>query len=98
MISCVAIWSVLFPAELRGNVSEFDNFEREEINPAASGAPGAGLEVADLNGKLYLIGGRTPLNPHPVLYLPHDAHEQLPLAIRILFDRNCLERPQVQHE
>ncbi|MGI9428047.1 MAG: Kelch repeat-containing protein [Bythopirellula sp.] len=43
--------------------ADFDSYGWNEINPAASWAPRAGLEIVDLNDALYVMGGRTPIDP-----------------------------------
>ena len=44
---------------------DFDAYEWTEINPAASWAPRAGLESVALGKRLYVMGGRTPLDLPP---------------------------------
>jgi hypothetical protein len=56
---CIA----LSVGELRAGSSDFDSYGWDEINPAASWEPRAGLETIHLNGDMYLMGGRTPLDP-----------------------------------
>jgi hypothetical protein len=45
------------------SLSAFDSYQWNEVNAAASWAPRAGLEVVALNDTLYLMGGRTPIDP-----------------------------------
>ena len=52
-------------ADARGNASSAENFERyvwDEVSPAASWAPRAGLEAVAVGKTFYVLGGRTP-NP-----------------------------------
>lgn len=39
------------------------HFEWRETNPHAAWSPRAGLQVVELRNRLYLMGGRTPVNP-----------------------------------
>ena len=62
----VSLCIALSVCELRAGSSDFDSYDWEEINPAAGWEARAGLEVVHLNGDLYLMGGRTPLDPSVV--------------------------------
>ncbi len=42
---------------------DFSNYEWTEVNESASWTPRAGLQVVQLWNRLYLMGGRTPLDP-----------------------------------
>lgn len=44
-------------------VLDFDAYDWTQINPGAPWAPRAGLESVELNGRFYVMGGRTPLPP-----------------------------------
>lgn len=46
--------------------AELDSYCWKVVNPATSWAPRAGLEVVELNESLFLMGGRTPIDPSVV--------------------------------
>lgn len=43
--------------------TDFSSYEWEIVNPEASWSPRAGLHVVNLKNELYLMGGRTPIDP-----------------------------------
>ncbi|MGB5452038.1 MAG: hypothetical protein WBN00_08085 [Sedimenticolaceae bacterium] len=43
--------------------SDLDKYEWTEVNPDASWEARAGLQVVELRNRLYLMGGRTPIDP-----------------------------------
>ena len=49
--------------EPHSGLRDFSSYEWTEINPDADWAPRAGLQVVNLWGKFYLMGGRTPNPP-----------------------------------
>ena len=65
-------------ADARGNSASVEDFERyvwDEVNPAASWAPRAGLEAVAVGKTFYVLGGRTPNPwvPPPYGPLPGDS-------------------------
>ena len=65
-LQVLSLFIALFSCELRASSSDFDSYQWEEINATASWDPRAGLETVHLNGDLYLMGGRTPVDPNVV--------------------------------
>ena len=53
----------LAPAHLIAEGIDFGSFEWTVVNEDASWAPRAGLHVVNLKNDLYLMGGRTPIDP-----------------------------------
>lgn len=54
------------PAEASGNgygLRDFASYQWTEVNPDADWAPRAGLQVVQLGGSFFLMGGRTPNPP-----------------------------------
>ena len=61
--SCVSLCLIFSAYDLRAGSSDFEFYGWNEINPAANWEPRAGLEVLALHSNLYLMGGRTPIDP-----------------------------------
>jgi hypothetical protein len=48
---------------LSSGALNFPTHRWTEVNPSASWAPRAGLQVVELRNRFFLMGGRTPLDP-----------------------------------
>jgi len=48
------------------SASEFTRFEWTEENPAADWDPRAGLQAVEMDGSVFVLGGRTPVDPAEV--------------------------------
>ena len=50
----------------RSGFTDFETWEWNVQNPAAQWAPRAGLQAVKMGKRLYVMGGRTPLDPEVV--------------------------------
>ena len=62
-IYCLFLCVMLTSNDTKISGAELDSYGWDVVNPAASWAPRAGLEVVELNESLFLMGGRTPIDP-----------------------------------
>ncbi len=58
-----ALWVTACSSSSSDGEVDFTTFEWTEINGDAPWAPRAGLHTVELGGRLYLMGGRTPIDP-----------------------------------
>ena len=61
-----AIWFGMTINGPLAEASDFDSYDWEDVNPASSWEPRAGLEAVELGDAFYLMGGRTPIDPNVV--------------------------------
>ena len=62
-LAAVFFTSNVFAEPHPGGALNFPSYRWTEVNPSASWAPRAGLQVVELRNRFYLMGGRTPLDP-----------------------------------
>lgn len=62
---CLTV-TATFAAGRGGSGPDFGIYEWTEINPNATWAPRAGLQVVSLSNNWYLMGGRTPIDPSEI--------------------------------